>query len=113
MRVLFALPGLHRIERGAEIAFISIARELVRLGCRVTLTGSGFRRSDEPYNFVHAGSVSRTFFRAFPSLPILRNDCAYEELTFVPGFFFRYLPTDYDVSMHVRHAFTNEMLVRS
>jgi glycosyltransferase involved in cell wall biosynthesis len=112
MRVLFALPGLHRIDRGAEIAFISIAREIAGLGCRVTLTGSGFARDDEPYGFVHAGSISRTFFRTFPSLPILRNDCAYEELTFAPGFFLRYRPTDYDVSLTCSYPFTNWMLRR-
>ena len=32
MRVLFALPGLHRYARGAEVAFISVARELVKAG---------------------------------------------------------------------------------
>ena len=32
MRILFALPGLHRYNRGAEIAFISIARELAKAG---------------------------------------------------------------------------------
>src|SRR5262245_17315817 len=112
MRVLFVLPGLHRIDRGAEIAFISIARELAGLGCRVTLTGSGFRRNGEPYNFVHAGSISRTFFRTFPSLPILRNDCAYEEFTFVPSFLLRYRPTDYDVSLTCSYPFSNWMLRR-
>ena len=28
MRVLFALPGLHRIDRGAEVAFISLLTSL-------------------------------------------------------------------------------------
>ena len=32
MRILFALPGLHRYDRGAEIAFISVARELAKSG---------------------------------------------------------------------------------
>ena len=41
MKVLFALPGLHRYNRGAETAFISIAKELVNAGDSVTLIGSG------------------------------------------------------------------------
>ena len=40
MRVLFALPGLHKIDRGAEVAFISVANELAKAGCQVTLVGS-------------------------------------------------------------------------
>ena len=43
MRILFALPGLHRHDRGAEVAFIAIARELARAGHAVTLIGSGPR----------------------------------------------------------------------
>ena len=34
VRILFALAGLHRVDRGAEVAFISVARELVKLGQR-------------------------------------------------------------------------------
>jgi hypothetical protein len=34
IRILFALPGLHRYNRGAELTFISIARELCKLGER-------------------------------------------------------------------------------
>ena len=44
MRVLFALPGLHKYDRGAEIAFIAIARELAKAGDEVTLIGSGAPR---------------------------------------------------------------------
>jgi glycosyltransferase involved in cell wall biosynthesis len=32
MRILFALSGFHRFDRGAEVALISLAQELVRLG---------------------------------------------------------------------------------
>jgi pseudouridine-5'-phosphate glycosidase len=41
LRVLFALPGLHKVHRGAERAFESIAVELSRMGQRVTVIGSG------------------------------------------------------------------------
>lgn len=38
MRVLSALPGLHRYDRGAELRFVSIAVELARAGDLVSLT---------------------------------------------------------------------------
>jgi hypothetical protein len=85
MRILFALPGLHKYDRGAETAFIAIARELAKGGDEVTLIGSGQARASEPYRFVHAGSIGREHFARFPSLPVLRNDAAYEELSFAPA----------------------------
>ena len=49
LRILFALPGLHRVVRGAEVAFESVAREIARTpGYSVTLIGSGQPRPDEP-----------------------------------------------------------------
>ena len=39
MRVLIALPGLHRYNRGAEVALISIAGEIAKAGNAVTLIG--------------------------------------------------------------------------
>ena len=112
MKVLFALPGLHRIDRGAEIAFISVARELARTGDTVTLIGSGQERSGEPYHFIHAGSLSRDHFSFFPSAPVLRNDCAYEELTFIPDLLRKYRPSDYDVTLTCSYPFTNWALRR-
>jgi hypothetical protein len=62
LRVLFALPGLHKVHRGAEIAFESLGAELSRLGQQVTLIGSGRPDSQRPYRFLHAGCVSRQQF---------------------------------------------------
>jgi glycosyltransferase involved in cell wall biosynthesis len=112
MRVLFALPGLHRYDRGAEIAFISVANELAKAGMAVTLIGSGRERAETPYRFLQAKSMSRENFRSFPSIPVLRNDCAYEELTFVPDFLRRYRPFDYDVTLTCSYPFTNWILRR-
>ena len=99
MRVLFALPGLHRHNRGAEIAFISIARELAKAGDSITLIGSGNELPSAPYHFLHAGSVGRERFASFPTLPILRSAYIYEELTFVPGLLRRYSPAEHDVTI--------------
>src|SRR5271168_2041061 len=107
MRILFALPGLHRLNRGAEIAFISVASELAKTGDQITLLGSGEQRFGAPYRFVRAGSIPRQRFERFPSVPCLRDECAYEELTFIPGFLRAYRPADYDVVVGCSYPFTN------
>jgi glycosyltransferase involved in cell wall biosynthesis len=112
MKVLFALPGLHRYDRGAEIAFISIATELAKAGDEVTLIGSGLQGTSAPYRFLHARSISRVYFESFPSVPVLRNEYAYEELTFIPGLLCRYRPGDYDVTITCSYPFTNWVLRR-
>jgi glycosyltransferase involved in cell wall biosynthesis len=112
MRILFALPGLHRYDRGAEIAFISIAGELAKAGDAVTLIGSGPPRALAPYRFLRAKSLERVHFESFPSIPLLRNEYAYEELTFIPGFLWRYRPADYDLTLTCSYPFTNWMLRR-
>jgi glycosyltransferase involved in cell wall biosynthesis len=112
MRVLFALSGLHRIDRGAENAFISIASELAKTGDAVTLIGSGQQRPGAPYRFLRAASLRRQKFEHFPSLPTLRDECAYEELTFVPDLLRRYRPEDYDITITCSYPFTNWVLRR-
>jgi len=37
LRFLFALPGFHQEERGAEVALLSVAEELAKLGDQVTV----------------------------------------------------------------------------
>jgi glycosyltransferase involved in cell wall biosynthesis len=112
MRVLFALPGLHRLDRGAELAFIAIASELAKAGDSVTLVGSGNARAKTPYRFLHAASIPRQKFEHFPSIPVFRNECAYEELTFLPEFLRRYRPADYDVTITCSYPFSNWALRR-
>src|ERR1700730_13746861 len=112
MRVLFALPGLHRNDRGAEIAFISIAKELAKAGETVTLIGSGQPRADLPYRFLHAASLSRESFERVPKIPILRKEFAYEEVTFFPALMCAYKPAEYDVTLSCSYPFTNWTLRR-
>src|SRR5262249_21494746 len=112
MRVLFALPGLHRYNRGAETAFISVATQLANAGNQVTLIGSGPERAGAPYRFLHAASISRENFESFPSLPALRNDTAYEELTFLPDLLRHYRPVEFDVTLTCSFPFTNWILRR-
>lgn len=112
MRLLFALPGLHRVERGAEVALISIASELARTGDAVTLIGSGQPRPGTPYRFLHAGALGRERFERWPRVPTLRNDTAYEEASFVPGLLRRYRPADYDLTVTCSFPFVHWALRR-
>ncbi len=108
LRVLFVLPGLHRVARGAEAAFESVARELGRDGAfQVTLIGSGRPRPGEPYEFLHASCIDRKRFERFPRVPLLRTETVYEELTFVPGLLRRYDPAAYDVTVGCSYPFVN------
>ncbi len=107
-RVLFCLPGLHRVNRGAEIAFEAVARELAaRDQFEVTLLGSGPPREDQPYAYLHTACVPRERFERWPALPILRSDCHWEELTFLPGFLGRYRPKRFDLVVTCSYPFLN------
>jgi hypothetical protein len=112
MRILFAIPGLHLYNRGAEIAFTSIANELATMGESVTLIGSGLPHEGAQYRFLHAGSIARENFEFYPSVPALRNQFAYEDLTFIPNLLFRYKPQEYDVTLTCSFPFTNIALRR-
>jgi glycosyltransferase involved in cell wall biosynthesis len=112
MRILFVLPGLHRFDRGAEVAFVSVANELAKAGDTVTLMGSGQSRDDAPYRFIHTASLSRKYFDRFPKMPVLRTEFAYEELTFVPALLRNYRPKDYDLTVTCSYPFTNWVLRR-
>ena len=112
MRILFTIPGLHRYNRGAEIAFVAIASLLAEMGESVTLIGSGQARPESKYRFLHAGSVPRERFENFPSFPALRNEFAYEDLTFIPHLLSQYRPDEYDVTVTCSFPFTNLALRR-
>jgi glycosyltransferase involved in cell wall biosynthesis len=112
VRIAFALAGLHRVDRGAEVAFISIASELARAGHDVTLIGSGPRRRGPPYRYLHAPAISREKFESFPKLPTLRSESAWEEATFLPGLLARYRPSDFDISVTCAFPFTHWALRR-
>jgi glycosyltransferase involved in cell wall biosynthesis len=108
MRILFALPGLHRVARGAEIAFESVAAELAqRRDCEVTLIGSGQAREDRPYRFIHAPCRPRERFERWPRFPVLRDHYIYEELTFIPGLWSAFDPAAFDVTVTCSYPFVN------
>jgi len=110
MRILFALPGLHRVDRGAEIAFLSVASELARRGDEVTLIGSGPPRPDTPYKYIQVPVSSRERFERLPHIPVFRSETVWEEATFVPGLLRTYDPWAYDVTVTCSFPFTNWIL---
>jgi glycosyltransferase involved in cell wall biosynthesis len=111
LRILFALSGLHRVTRGAEVAFEELARQIARRpGFEVTLIGSGMARADEPYEYRRAGCIRREWFEKWPSIPFLRDHFGYEELSFVPGLLKQYTPGDFDVTVTCGYPYTNWLL---
>jgi len=112
VRILLALAGLHRIDRGAEVAFISVASELARSGHAVTLIGSGVERPGMPYRFIHAPALRRERFEGWRRLPPLRSETVWEEATFLPGLLASFRPTQYDVTVTCAYPFTNWALRR-
>ena len=110
LRILFALPGLHLVPRGAEAAFENIARELARRGEDVTLIGSGAPRAGEPYRFIHADMSPRERFRKWPTFPPLRSEYRWEELTFARPLWRAFDPAAYDVTLTCSYPFVNWVL---
>ncbi len=112
MRILFALPGLHKYERGAEVALNSLATELAIAGDDITIIGSGHPRTSQPYRYLRAPAFSREGFERFPSLPVFRSETVYEEASFVPGLLYRYRPGNFDLTVTCSYPFTNWALRR-
>lgn len=112
MRILFALPGLHHVQRGAEVAFLAVATGLARAGHDITLIGSGPDLPGRPYRYRRAASIPRRRFEHFPTLPALRSDTAWEELSFVPGLLAQFRPGDFDATLACSFPFTNWALRR-
>ncbi len=111
LRIGIVLPGLHRVNRGAETAFESVGRELARRSdCEVTLFGSGESREDEPYRFRKVSCIPRECFEGLASLPALRSDTAYEELTFAGSLLRRFRPAEFDVSVTCSYPWCNWVL---
>jgi glycosyltransferase involved in cell wall biosynthesis len=112
VRILFALAGLHRVDRGAEIAFISVATELALGGDEVTLIGSGPERPGTAYRYISAPTIARERFERFPTFPMFRDETAWEDAAFAPSLLKAYEPSRYDVTLTCAYPFTNWVLRR-
>jgi glycosyltransferase involved in cell wall biosynthesis len=113
VRIHFVLPGLHRVRRGAEIAFESVATEIARLGLdEVTLVGSGPPIAGRPYRFRHSGLVPRERFERFPRFPPFRSEYVWEEATWAANYIARYRPSEADITVTCSYPFVNWTLTR-
>jgi glycosyltransferase involved in cell wall biosynthesis len=112
MRLLFALPGFHKEERGAEIALLAVANELALGGDDVTVMGSGEARTGTAYTFQHIGAVNRTRFEKFPRIAPFRSETVWEDATFAAAMLPRYRPSDYDIVVTCNFPFTHWALRR-
>jgi glycosyltransferase involved in cell wall biosynthesis len=112
VRIAFALAGLHRVDRGAEVAFIAIGNELAKMGHEVTLFGSGGARAGARYRFIHVPAIARERFEGFPKFPPLRTETSWEEATFAVNLLTRYRPADFDLVATCAYPFTQWALRR-
>lgn len=112
MKLLFALSGLHRVDRGAEQAFIAIGNGLVKRGHQVVLAGSGEERPGAGYSFVRLPSFDRKKAEKLPQGPLFRNETAYEDLTFAAALLAWFKPSDFDITLTCSYPYTNWVLRR-
>jgi glycosyltransferase involved in cell wall biosynthesis len=107
------LPGMHRVHRGAEVAFEAVATEIARMGMdEVTVVGSGPQRGDRPYEYRRRGLVAREHFERFPKFPVFRSEYIYEEFTWIANSFPRYRPSATDITVTCSFPFVHWMLAR-
>jgi glycosyltransferase involved in cell wall biosynthesis len=113
IRLAVVLPGLHRVNRGAEVALESVSAQLARLDdFQVTLFGSGGSRPGDLYSFCRVRNLPRERFRRWPRLPFLRSDTVYEELTSLWDLRRAYRHRDFDVTLTCSFPYTNIFLRR-
>ena len=107
MKLLFALSGFHRVHRGAEVALLSVARELGKSGISVTVAGGGKPEPDCPYEFVEVPVLDRLRFEKMPAVPGLRNAEAWEDLSFAARLAKRLGDRTFDAAITCAYPFTN------
>lgn len=112
MRFLFALPGFHSEERGAEIALLAVAEELALAGNAVTVIGSGAARSSTAYAYRQISMIGRRKLERMPKYPPFRSETVWEDATFAFNLLRSYNPADFDVSVTCNYPFTNWALRR-
>ncbi len=112
IRIAMVLPGLGRVQRGAETAFLEVAHGLSQYpDIKVKLFGSN--------TFVPKGldisaieCTPREKFENWPKIPALRSECHYEELSFVERLwrssFFK--PHDFDATISCTYPWVHWFL---
>lgn len=113
MRIHFVLPGLHRVHRGAEIAFEAVATEIAKLGQdEVTLIGSGEPIAGRPYEFRGYPLIPRERFERTPKFPPFRSEYIAEEATWALNYLRHHRAGEADVTLTCSYPFVNWLLTR-
>lgn len=112
LRFLFALPGFHQEERGAEVALLAVADELARGGDTVTVIGSGPPRPGTAYAYRQVRTINRRHLERLPFIPPFRSETVWEDASFAFGLRGAYRPRDFDVSLTCNFPFTHWVLRR-
>lgn len=115
LRIALVLPGLGRVHRGAETAFLELASRWVRQpGVRVDAFGTGI---DLPEGITAhpMACVPRERFERFPTFPALRSEYEWEELTFVLSLAWsrQFRANQYDIALHCSYPYVNWFLQRA
>jgi glycosyltransferase involved in cell wall biosynthesis len=112
LRFLFALPGFHTEERGAEIALLAVADHLARSGDEVTVIGTGPERPSTAYAYRSVGAIGRRHLEWLPHIPPFRSETGWEDATFAFNLRRAYRPADFDVTVTCNFPFTHWTLRR-
>lgn len=112
LRLLFALPGFHTEDRGAEVALLAVADELAKNGDSVTVIGTGPPRNGAAYAYRRIGAIGRRSLERLPRVPPFRSETAWEDATFAFNLLRAYRPGDYDITVTCNFPFTHWALRR-
>lgn len=112
LRYLFALPGFHQEDRGAEVALLSVAEELARMGNSVLVIGTGAPRPGASYGYRQVRAINRRKLEKLPNFPPFRSETAWEDAFFAWGLRQAYRPEDYDLTVTCNFPFTHWTLRR-
>jgi glycosyltransferase involved in cell wall biosynthesis len=113
LRFLFALPGFHAEERGAEVALLAVADHLARSGDDVTVIGTGPNRPAAAYAYRKIAAIGRRRLEWLPHFPPFRSETVWEDATFAFNLRRAYRPADFDVTVTCNFPFTHWVLRRS
>ena len=115
IRVAVVLPGLGRVQRGAETAFIEVAKELSNFDdVDVKLFGSS-TIVPEGLDICAVECTPREKFESFPRFPMFRSECHYEEFSYVERLWRsgEFNPLDFDVTLSCTFPWVNWFLQRA
>lgn len=112
LRFLFALPGFHRVDRGAEVALLAVADELARAGDAVTVMGMGNERPGVAYRFRRVPGVDRRKLEWLPKVPPFRAETAWEDASFAFNLARVWRPAEFDFTLTCNFPFTHWALRR-